>query len=222
MLTFGGVLALSMVMFTGCASAGVSTPTPSASPTRAAAAVAPTAPSTAQAVTPAAEASIVIGGTSVSITDAEGSPVADVAYEGPADGVVASLTALLGQPTTTVHQNEKCISDSVDSAWGGLILNYTGTQSGNPVAFTLSVTGNVPGAVVETTHGARVGEPWPDYFAGVADHPMTTGEFSGKTFVELIDDQFTPWGQDAGIIVRTDDSSTISSIFGPTTLDHDC
>jgi hypothetical protein len=171
---------------------------------------------------PAADATIVLGGPALSVSDPSGALLGEYAYEGPADGAVSSLTTLLGAPQTLVHQNEKCIADSVDNVWGGMTLNYLGMDAAGSTAFRVFVRDAVPSADVQTPFGARVGESWPDYFAQVADHPSTTGVYEGLTWVELIDSEYTPWGATAGTLVHTDDSVTISSITAPTDLGHDC
>lgn len=223
----GGAAILVLVALTACVGPSTSTPTSTPAPTRTVAAPEPT-PSTTQTPpapadpAPVAAGSIVLGGPALSVSDASGAPQGEYAYEGPADGVVTSLTALLGPPQTLVHQNEKCIADSVDNVWGGMTLNYLGLDAAGSTAFRVSVRGAVPGADVQTPFGARVGESWPDYVAQVADHPSTTGVYEGLTWVELIDSEYTPWGATAGTLVRTDDSATISWITAPTDLGHDC
>lgn len=219
----GGAAILVLAALTACAGPSTATSTPA--PTRAVATAEPTpsaTPTPPADPAPAADATIVLGGPGLSVTDASGALLGEYAYEGPADGVVTSLTTILGPPQTLVHQNEKCIADSVDNVWGDMTLNYLGLDATGSTAFRVSVRGAVPGADVETPFGARVGGSWPDYFAQVADHPSTTGVYEGLTWVELIDSEYTPWGATAGTLVHTDDSATISWISAPTDLGHDC
>lgn len=219
----GGAAILVLAALTACAGPSAATSTPA--PTRAVAAAEPTpsaTPTPPADPAPAADATIVLGGPALSVTDASGALLGEYAYEGPADGVVMTLTSILGPPQTLVHQNEKCIADSVDNVWGGMTLNYLGLDAAGSTAFQVSVLGDVPGADVETPFGARVGESWPDYLVQVADHPSTTGVYEGLTWVELIDSEYAPWGATAGTLVHTDDSATISWISAPTDLGHDC
>ena len=219
-LNVGGIVALALFSLTACVGNTSSTPTPSAAISTPSA----TSPSSTPAAepTPAEPIEIVLGGSTVSVADGSGAPVGDFDYQATAVGVVSSLTSLLGAPQTVVHQNEKCVADSVDNVWGGLTLSAIGPDVQDSVAFHILVTGDVPGAIIETQNGARVGASWPEYFAGVSDHASTTGEFEGKTWVEVIDSPIPTIGPNSGTLVNTADSAVISYIAAPSDLGHDC
>lgn len=225
----GAAATIALFALAGCAPAGgsaagaTSTPRASAPPTTTPTTTpASSSPTPVPAPDPAVPPTLVLGGESAALTAADGT-LGDYPYGGPADVLLASLTAVLGAPETVVHQGEKCVTDSVENVWGGLRVAYDGMD---PVATPLvrfSVQGDVGGGlVVESPHGARVGGSWPEFAASIPDAPMTTGEYEGATWVDVIDGGYSAWGATAGTLVNTDDSVTITSITAPNDLGHDC
>jgi len=186
------------------------------------AAAAPTTTTTAAVVTTDA-AGLRILTRGLQFMDADGMFGQLALYAEPASGAIATLTAMLGAPTTEFEAGDgTCVAESTVSRWGALRIVVPGKD---PAAtdWTVVLRGTaaeLPAATVEVAGGFTLGTPAAEvasYFPGV---PKRSDVFEGSTYDSFLLD---PSGgeMDPGTLLFATDGVT-DSISAPTYLDDMC
>ena len=166
--------------------------------------------------------SLVIGPTSFTIMDSDGTEHAPVSYSSDADAAVNALVAAIGSsPVDTTIPTSSCSFEFTRHQWPGFRLDSAGVSpfQGN-ASFVLYATSPTTGALasVRTPQGYAVGES----AAGVAKEAGVVTMTGGSTTFYYFSLTEVPAGSGrSGLSAEAGPSGTITALRSPALADDD-
>jgi hypothetical protein len=221
----------------GSPSAPAASP-PGVSPTSSApsAETSPPPAATRTPAVPAEPASILLGAEATDILDASGAVLVSLRYGEDGDEAVAAVTAVLGEPGSTVHSEGSAHYPPSDgTVWGGfeVWVDQPSEESGGevstytPAFHTRAVTAEaIPGVSIAAVDGTVVGDPFDQLASTKPPEQVHRDETFGIDSVALdLPESFPGMVEDAGltraygVIGFTDGAGlAVTSITAPTYL----